>query len=135
MHSEHKLILYAFKTDIVSDTISVQGFCLGLYMLDLSQLLKGISISPVLVESDNSVTSNQLLIIRMCWTVLNEQCWTLLMCSTQKLSNYQQTWLVWVLIGFSAHAFYLLLLSLIKFLFFVARDVMGIFIAFLVIVS
>ena len=35
--------LYAFN----ADTISVRGFCLGLYLLELSQLLKGVSISHI----------------------------------------------------------------------------------------
>ena len=57
-----QVALYAFK----ADTINVLGFCLGLYVLELSQLLNGVSISCIgRVESDNSVTSNQLLIIRL----------------------------------------------------------------------
>ena len=35
--------LYVFE----ADTISVLGSCLGLYVLDLSQLLKGVSISCI----------------------------------------------------------------------------------------
>ena len=46
-------------------TNSVLGFCLGPYMLELSQLLKGVSISCI-GRVWYSVTSNQLLIIRMC---------------------------------------------------------------------
>ena len=38
-----QVALYAFK----ADTINVLGFCLGLYVLELSQLLNGGSISCI----------------------------------------------------------------------------------------